>query len=112
MDSLECLSVQQVADLLHLSYATVYEKRKTMGFFRLPGSRVWRITRQRLAQLTETNDNRPRLSLRVDGESKCQSAKIKNPASTMSTSARQAVSELDALLTRPTAQKRKNITTR
>jgi hypothetical protein len=111
MDSLECLSVQQVADLLHLSYATVYEKRKAMGFFRLPGSRVWRITRQRLAQLTETNENRPRLSLRVDGENACQSAKIKNPVSTSLTSARQAAKELDVLLKRPTARKLRSITT-
>ncbi|MBR8070400.1 hypothetical protein KDX14_12870 [Burkholderia cenocepacia] len=104
------LTLQQVADRLQLSYSTVFAMRKKIGF-RLPGSRLWRVWPARLAELTETRDNPHRLSLRVGKEDKCQSEKIKSPASTMSTSARQAVKEFAALLKQRTAGKRRNTTT-
>ncbi|WP_186198968.1 DNA-binding protein [Burkholderia gladioli] len=81
------LTLQQVAERLQLSYSTVFAKRHQIGF-RLPGSRVWRVLPSRLAELCQTAENRPRLPLRVGGEMKCPSAKIKNPVSGTSTSAR------------------------
>ncbi len=104
------LTLRQAAERLQLSYGTVYEMRHELGF-RLPGSRVWRIWPSRLAELTQNRKNGPRLSLRVDGDSECQSAKIKNPVSTSLTSARRAAKELEALLARPTVKKPRSITT-
>ncbi|CAJ4125544.1 phage integrase family protein [Burkholderia pseudomallei] len=104
------LTLRQAAERLQLSYGTVYEMRHALGF-RLPGSRVWRIWPSRLAELTQNRNNGPRLSLRVDGDSECQSAKIKNPVSTSLTSARRAAKELEGLLARPTAKKPRSTTT-
>lgn len=106
----KALTLQQAADQLGLSYSTVFAKREHIAF-RLPGSRVWRVWPSQLASLTEKGSNVTRLSLRVDTEKPCQSAKIKKPASGTSISARQAAKELDALLERPTAKRHRNTMT-
>lgn len=110
MDDERALTLRQVAERFQLSYSTVFAVRHRIGF-RLPGSRVWRVLPSRLAELCETQDNRPRLPLRVGGEMKCPSAKIKNPVSGTSTSAHQAVRELDALLKLRTGRRRRSTTT-
>ncbi|MDN7729193.1 hypothetical protein QZM48_04125 [Burkholderia orbicola] len=104
------LTLQQVADRLQLSYSTVFAMRKQIGF-RMPGSRVWRVWPSQLACMSERSNNLTRLSLRVGGETECQSAKTKNPVSGISTSARQAAKEFAALLKQRTSGQRRNTTT-
>ncbi|WP_417276402.1 helix-turn-helix transcriptional regulator [Castellaniella sp.] len=38
----KALTLKEVAELLGLSYSTIFAKRHQIGF-RLPGSRVWRV---------------------------------------------------------------------
>lgn len=110
MDDERALTLRQVAERCQLSYSTVFAMRHRIGF-RLPGSRVWRVLPSRLAELCESPDNRPRLPLRVGGEMQCPSAKTNSPVSGTSTSARQAVKELDALLKPWSARRRRSTTT-
>ncbi|WP_198388475.1 hypothetical protein [Burkholderia ubonensis] len=104
------LTLQQVADRLQLSYSTVFAMRKQIGF-RMPGSRIWRVWPSSLASLSEKRNNLTRLSLRVGGDNACQSADVKAPGFGLSTSARQAAKELDALLKQRTGAQRRNTTT-
>jgi hypothetical protein len=101
------LSLKQVAELTGFCYSTIFAKRKQIGF-RLPGSRVWRVLPSQLAELMQPSNNQTQLSLRVDGENTCPSAKIPFPVSGSSISARQAAKELDALLAQRTAKRRKS----
>ncbi|KAG1078628.1 hypothetical protein G6F40_016629 [Rhizopus arrhizus] len=105
------LTLQEAAARLNLSYSTVFAQRERIGF-RLPGSRVWRVWPSRLAELGQKRNNLTRLAVRVGGVEECPSAKIPSPASLNLTSARQAASELDALLGRKTARPPRNTTTR
>lgn len=105
----DALTLYEVAKRLNLSYSTVFAQREQIGF-RLPGSRLWRVWPSRLAELSAPRNNLTRLSLRVGKEDECQSAKMKKPASTKLTFARQAVKELDALLTQPIEKRRRSTT--
>ncbi len=104
------LTLQQVADRLQLSYSTVFAMRQSIGF-RMPGSRVWRVSPERLAELCKTNNNVTRLSLRVGGENECPSVKINVPVFGSLISARQAARELDDLLRQRTVKQPRNTTT-
>lgn len=104
------LTLQQVAERLQLSYGTVFAMRHQIGF-RLPGSRVWRVWPEHLAEFSKKRNNLTRLSLRVGGENECPSAKTQIPVSGGLISARKASRELDALLAQPTVKRRRSTTT-
>lgn len=105
------LTLKQAAEILNVSYQTIYAARERIAF-RLPGGTIWRVWPSSLAALGEKRNNLTRLTLRVGGENECQSAKIQPPALGGSMSARQAASELDDLLGRKTAKQRRSTTTR
>lgn len=88
------LSIQQVADLLNVSYATVFAQKRNLGFFQV--GRVWRVTLEELKaaisgpaepqSTPEKRDERP-------------NGRVADPRSPyQSPSARQAVREFDALV--------------
>ncbi|MGU7780487.1 helix-turn-helix domain-containing protein [Burkholderia sp. PU8-34] len=101
------LSLKEAAELLGLSYSTVYAHKKELGFFQI-GSQ-WRIWPEKLKFSTEYNPSRP---ARTESRSKTwQSESAKARTSGTSTSARQAAAELDNLLARPTERRLRSITT-
>lgn len=42
------LTIKEVADLLNLSYSTVFAHRFKWGFFQMEGSKAWRVFREDL----------------------------------------------------------------
>lgn len=107
MNSERALSLKEAAELLGVSYSTVYAHKEQMGFFQIGNQ--WRVWPDKLKFATEYNPNRP---ARTEPRSKkCQSGSAMARTSGTSTSARQAESELDNLLVRPTERRLRSITT-
>ena len=93
----KALTLKEAANLLGISYSTIFSKREQLGF-RLPGSRVWRIWRSSLYDYQKNRSNITPLSLRGVGEPECHFSHTQSQASTMLTSTSQADKELDDLL--------------
>ena len=55
------LTIQEVADLLNLSYSTVFAHRLKWGFFQMEGSRAWRVFREDLDRCRKRKNNVIRL---------------------------------------------------
>jgi excisionase family DNA binding protein len=88
------LSIQEAADLLNVSYSTVFARRRQLGFSQI--GRVWRITLDGLKKATsgEVEQRQEPLTHHDD-----QSAGITDPRSPYrSPSARQAAREFEELL--------------
>ncbi|HDR9274767.1 TPA: helix-turn-helix domain-containing protein [Burkholderia vietnamiensis] len=90
------LGLQEAADLLNVSYSTVFANRRALGFFQV--GRQWRIWPETLREEMERRTKKP--SSRTPGiDSRLQADRIPpfRPHS-LSPSARQAEKEFDALL--------------
>ncbi|MCI5763149.1 helix-turn-helix domain-containing protein [Actinobacillus porcinus] len=95
------LTIQEVADLLNLSYRTVYSHRFRWGFFQMEGSRVWRVFENDLEKCRKKKNNVIRLvrsanNKKEGGVEICRS--IKEEISIGSTLPPRVASELDRLL--------------
>ena len=105
----KALTLQQAADLLGLSYQTVFARRHEIGF-RLEGCRTWRVWPSRLEEITKPRYNVTRIASAGNNRSViCQSDYV--TASGMSISARQAAKELDTLLAQRTKKQRRSTKT-
>src|SRR5690606_19235068 len=105
----KALTLKQAAEVLGLSYQTVFARRREIGF-RLPGCRKWCVWPSRLEEISRPRYNVTRIaSVGIDRSTSCQSDCV--TASGTSISARQAAKELDTLLARRTKSRRRNITT-
>lgn len=73
------LTIKEVADLLNLSYSTVFAHRLKWGFFQMEGSRAWRVFREDLDRCRKRKNNVIRLVGLTDkkdgGKDRCQSTK-------------------------------------
>ncbi|BFU60731.1 MULTISPECIES: helix-turn-helix domain-containing protein [Rodentibacter] len=73
------LTIREVADLLNLSYNTVFAHRLKWGFFQMEGSRVWRVFREDLDHCRKRKNNVIRLVGLTDtkngGKDRCQSSR-------------------------------------
>ncbi|QUN42430.1 hypothetical protein KEH56_24320 [Burkholderia cenocepacia] len=102
------LSLKEAADLLSLSYSTVFENRRALGFFQV--GRQWRIWPETLRE--EMGRRTKKLSstdIGIDPSLPPDWIPPLRPQ-TLSPSARQAEKELDALLKslKPAAKRRQN----
>ncbi|OOH92159.1 DNA-binding protein [Pasteurellaceae bacterium 15-036681] len=95
---METLSIKQVASILNVSYGTVFNHRHQWGFYKMEGSRLWRIDKTDLDLLKKRSNNDRGLVLSVGEEKLCRSEK--EETSITLTSIPLAVKELDALLKR------------
>lgn len=95
---METLSIKQVATLLNLSYGTVFTHRHQWGFYRMKGSRLWRIDKSDLDLLKKRSNNDRGLALSVGEEKLCRSER--EGTSITLTSIPLAERELDELLKR------------
>ncbi|CAM2158915.1 hypothetical protein PT2222_50009 [Paraburkholderia tropica] len=95
------LTLQEVADLLHVSRRTVYEHRDELGFFQV-GS-AWRVWPEKLREAT-TNAGAAKPAREVEQLIERPNARQINA----SLSARNAASELDKLLAQRAKKKRGN----
>jgi excisionase family DNA binding protein len=102
------LSIKEAAQLLRVSYGTVYAHKEQLGFFRIGAAwRVWPTTLKERAG--EYNETRPART--EQGKLACPSESAMTPTSGISTSASQAAAALDNLLGLPTGRRRRNSTT-
>lgn len=94
----KALTLKEVAELLDLSYSTVFDKRYQIGF-RLPGSRIWRVWPADLGKLRpQVPEPRPLISA---GD------RTTIPSPTVKATRREAGKELDRLLAmRPPKRRR------
>ncbi|MDA3977680.1 DNA-binding protein [Gallibacterium sp. AGMB14963] len=96
----QALSLKKAAKLLDMSYDAVYNHRHKWGFFKMPGSRLWRIYYSDLEKIREKQNNVCRLEMQVgDKEKQCRSTKKKMVYGGL-ISGHRADKELDALLKR------------
>lgn len=103
------LSLKDAAVLLGVSYAFIYARRRSLGFFKLGG--VWRVWPEKLKSLASSyTTDRP---ARTDDEEHrlCPSENAMTQKSITLISANRTAAELDALLARPTGKRRRSITT-
>ncbi|MCR1837601.1 helix-turn-helix domain-containing protein [Pasteurella caecimuris] len=96
----ETLTIKQVAKYLNLKERTVRNHIYDWGFFKMTGSRVWRIHKSDLDLLKKRSDNADRLALSVEEVQLCRSTKETKMARGGLISQPQAVKELDAQLAR------------
>jgi len=101
------LSLKEAAEVLGVSYYTVYSKRFELAF-RLPGSRIWRVWPSTLQNL-RSGVNLDSLSVR-GLEKSCQSISTRNRRIGTSDSQHQAAKELNDLLEHRIAKPLKSIT--
>ncbi|MFC4705471.1 helix-turn-helix domain-containing protein [Paraburkholderia caffeinitolerans] len=102
------LGLREAAQLLRVSYGTVYAHRRELGFFQV-GS-VWRIWPEKLREATgRYNSDRP--AQEELEHKKCPSESAKAPTYGTSISASQAAAELDKLLAQPINRRRRSSTT-
>ncbi|MFC2552787.1 MAG: helix-turn-helix domain-containing protein [Rodentibacter sp.] len=94
----ETLTIKEVAKLLKMSPSAVRGHLSEWGFFRLKGSRVWRINRTDLDKIKIKGNNPDRLALSVDEVKLCQSSNAAKHIGLISQP--QAVVELENLLAR------------
>jgi len=109
----QALSLKQAAEVLQMSYKSVYRMRHQLAF-RIGRSqwRVWRSTLESLQPEQKCGNLKP-LSARGNGDDKkCQSTSTPNQACITLKSQRQTEQELDALLAPKNGKPRKSITTR
>lgn len=90
------IGLQEAADLLNLSYSTVFANRRALGFFQV--GRLWRIWPETLREEMERRTKRPSANPRLDLRKPAD--RIPPLRATGSVLARQraAARELDALL--------------
>lgn len=104
----KALSIKQAAQMMGVSYGTIYKKRKKIGF-KLPDGRKWYIWQSTLKNLY----NGEGLFVEAGRNNICQSTK--NMTNQIPTGGlilpHQTEQELDALLKQATVRKRKSITT-
>ncbi|WP_175872695.1 helix-turn-helix domain-containing protein [Burkholderia sp. BCC0397] len=102
------LGLQEAADLLNVSYSTVFANRRALGFFQV--GRQWRIWPETLREEMERRTKKP--SSKPPGIDPSLPPDWIPPLrpQTLSPSARQAEKELDALLKslKPAAKRRQN----
>lgn len=106
------LSINEVAELLGVSYWTIYAKRHELGF-RLPGGRKWYIWRSALDNFGKKRNNVFRLSVLAREDTSYQYTEktaTRIPSGGL-TSGHQAAKELDDLLAQGTKKKPKSTTT-
>ncbi|MEX3961653.1 helix-turn-helix domain-containing protein [Paraburkholderia sp. EG286B] len=103
------LTLKEAAELLHVSYWTIYEHRISLGFFKVGG--VWRVWPDKLREATAST-NSPQPAPAEKENKPCPSTSAKAPMPGTSISARQAANELDKLLAQPTVSRRRSSTTR
>ncbi|KVM66021.1 hypothetical protein WJ61_30610 [Burkholderia ubonensis] len=98
------LGLQEAADLLNLSYSTVFENRRALGFFQV--GRLWRIWPETLQEELERRTTKS--NSRGSGIAPRLPADRIPPARphSLSPSARQAAKEFDALL-KPVLERRR-----
>ena len=92
----QTLTMKETAEYLGCHYQTVYKHRQAWGFFKMKGSKVWRVLKSDLDLHKEKANNPDRLALSVEEENLCRSTKETKSIGLLSQ--RQAVRELDALL--------------
>ncbi|MFP3638146.1 helix-turn-helix domain-containing protein [Paraburkholderia sp. SIMBA_054] len=102
------LSIKEAAQLLRVSYGTVYAHKEQLGFFRIGAA--WRVWPDKLKERAGEY-NQPRPAQTELEKHECPSESAMAPTSGTLTSARQAAAELDNLLARPTARRLRSITT-
>ncbi|THA05472.1 helix-turn-helix domain-containing protein [Rodentibacter pneumotropicus] len=97
----ETLTIKQVAKYLNLKERTVRNHIYDWGFFKMAGSRVWRVYPSDLVKNRRKENNMRRLCVQVgDSEKrKCRSEKT-NSAYGKSILPRRAASEFDAVVKR------------
>lgn len=106
----EILTIQETADLLKMSYNTVYARKLDWGFFKMDGVRGWRIYKRDLDRNRQKENNNSRLRAQIGKEKQqCRSEKQKM-ASGKLTSQRRAASEFDVLVARLKRNKHKSFT--
>ncbi|GAB1661259.1 DNA-binding protein [Mannheimia haemolytica] len=93
---METLSIKQVANILNVSYWTVFNNRHRWGFYQMDGSRLWRVDKSNLDLLKKRSNNDRGLALSVGEEKLCRSEK--EVTSITLTSTPLVEKELDALL--------------
>lgn len=93
---MEALSIKQVANILNLSYRTVFNHRHKWGFYKMEGSRLWRMDKTDLDLLKKRSNNSRGLALSVGEEKLCRSEKEETSITLTSTPL--VVRELDELL--------------
>lgn len=104
----KALTLKEVADLLGLSYSTIFANRKKIGF-RLPGSRVWRVWPADLEKL------RPQPSVRLETTLRGGAEYLPHKAAARFVDpmrARKAAKELDELLERESSKLRRKSSVR
>lgn len=101
------LTLKEAAELLGVSYSTVYAHKAQMGFFQIGNQ--WRVWPEKLKSATELQSQ----PTGADGtkEKTCHSESAKGRISGTSISANQAVDALDRRLGQPTERRLRSITT-
>ena len=104
------LGLREAAELLRVSYGTVYAHRLELGFFQV-GS-VWRVWPERLKECTEPKSDAQSTEA-VERDCGTRARERSGTAATFGTSlsARQAEIELDKLLAQTIPRRRKRVTT-
>ncbi|QIA76702.1 helix-turn-helix domain-containing protein [Rodentibacter caecimuris] len=97
----QTLTIQQVAKELNISETSIRKNLINWGFFRMEGSRVWRVYPSDLVKNRRKENNMRRLCVQVgDSEKrKCRSEKT-NSAYGKSILPRRVASEFDAVVKR------------
>ncbi|OOF50703.1 helix-turn-helix domain-containing protein [Rodentibacter trehalosifermentans] len=97
----QTLTIKEVAKELNIGETTIRKNLLNWGFFRMAGSKIWRVYPSDLEKNRREENNMRRLCVKVgDSEKrKCRSEKI-NSAYGRSISPRQAASEFDAVVKR------------
>lgn len=94
----ETLTIKEVAALLKMNPSAVRGHLGEWGFFKLKGSRGWRILKADLKKIKVKGNNSDRLALSVDEVKLCQSSNAAKHIGLISQP--QAVVELENLLAR------------
>ena len=95
---IEHLTINQVAKELNCHPNTVRQHLADWGFFKMAGSKVWRVSRIDLDRVKKQANNADRLALSVEEVTLCRSTKEQKTVRGGLISQPQAVKELDALL--------------
>ncbi|WP_416365446.1 helix-turn-helix domain-containing protein [Paraburkholderia terrae] len=103
---MKALSLKEAAALLGVSYRTVYEHKREMGFFKVGAQ--WRVWPDSLKNLSYTSQ-RP---AREEKTKAWPSSNAQTASNGGLISARQAAKELGNRLAQPTRSKPRNTTTR
>lgn len=94
----EILKISQAAKYLDCHPNTVRNHLSEWGFWRMPGSRIWRVRKSYLDLIKEKSNNIGRLALSVEEITSCRSTKDKTRGGLISQP--QTEKELDDLLAR------------